>query len=347
MKHPHFVYGSLTRISNLPELDFEVRKISKERWRRGDYIALEVTSAGDGRLPVELRDGRMMKIMRGDRFVGALGSRHATLEATGSWRLGEPDNPMHVLTGGGLIGYMTSKSVYVPSFIEGNYAGHLLVDGHPVNMEDYRLETLNCAMEKPVILLAATSMSAGKTTAGSVIIRELKRAGRRVVAAKLTGAGRYKDILAFFDAGADAVFDFVDAGLPSTVCSPEAYEPALYSLLSHIGSSDADIAVIEIGASPLEPYNGEPAIRAIRDQIRFVILGASDPYAVVGLMASYRDIEPDIICGAAANTMAGRELVEKLSSVRALDLTAPEVLPELRRRLAQALELSFSEAGKD
>ncbi len=347
MKNPCFIFGSLTRIADLPGLDFEVRKISKERWRRGDYIALEVSSAGDGRLPVELRDGRMMKVMRGDYLVGALGVRHATLEATGSWRLGEPDRPMHVLTGAGLIGYMTSKSTYVPSFIKGDYFGHLLLDGHPVNMEDYRLKPVADSMKKPVVLLAATSMSAGKTTAGSIIIRELKRAGKRVVAAKLTGAGRYKDILAFHDAGADEIFDFVDAGLPSSACSPEAYKPALHALLSNIGASHADIAVIEIGASPLEPYNGELAIGAIRDQIRFAILGASDPYSVVGMMNSYRDLVPDIVCGAASNTLAGRELVEKLSGVRALDLTAPEVLPELRRRLAGALEVSFNGAGRN
>ena len=34
-----------------------------------------------------------------------------------------------------------------------------------------------------------------------------------VIGTKLTGAGRYRDILAMRDAGADYIFDFVDAGL--------------------------------------------------------------------------------------------------------------------------------------
>ncbi len=64
-------------------------------------------------------------------------------------------------------------------------------------------------------------MSAGKTTTGRLIVHELHDMGHKVIGAKLTGAGRYRDVLSFRDAGAAAVFDFVDAGLPSTV-EPEA-----------------------------------------------------------------------------------------------------------------------------
>ena len=48
-----------------------------------------------------------------------------------------------------------------------------------------------------------------------------------VIGTKLTGAGRYRDILAMQDAGADYIFDFVDAGLPSTVVSEREYRRAL------------------------------------------------------------------------------------------------------------------------
>ena len=66
----------------------------------------------------------------------------------------------------------------------------------------------------PVVLLIGTSMSAGKTTTGRIIVHELKRAGLRVAGAKFTGAGRYRDVLAFGDAGADTIIDFVDAACP-------------------------------------------------------------------------------------------------------------------------------------
>ena len=62
------------------------------------------------------------------------------------------------------------------------------------------------------------------------------------------------------DAGADAIFDFVDAGLPSTVCPTDVYRQAVRQLLSRMASTDVDVAVIEVGASPLEPYNGDVAV---------------------------------------------------------------------------------------
>jgi uncharacterized NAD-dependent epimerase/dehydratase family protein len=56
----------------------------------------------------------------------------------------------------------------------------------------------------PTVLMVGTSMSAGKTTTARVVVRLLGEAGLSVVGAKLTGAGRYRDILSMQDAGADA-----------------------------------------------------------------------------------------------------------------------------------------------
>ena len=58
------------------------------------------------------------------------------------------------------------------------------------------------------------------------------------------------------DAGADAVLDFVDVGLPTTVCPAADFKPALRTLLSMISGEEPDVVVAEAGASPLEPYNG-------------------------------------------------------------------------------------------
>ncbi|MBV8488695.1 MAG: hypothetical protein JO161_10490, partial [Planctomycetaceae bacterium] len=178
--------------------------------------------------------------------------------------------------------------------------------------------------------------SAGKTTTSRIVIRLLKSLGRRILAAKLNGAGRYHDVLTMADAGADAIFDFVDAGLPSTVCPPEEYRRALKPLLSRMGADAADAAVIEIGASPLEPYNGAVTIKEIGQNVRVTILCASDPYAVLGVMSAF-EVQPDLVTGIVANTDAGRELVEKLSSVRALNLKEPSSLPELKALLQRKL----------
>ena len=79
----------------------------------------------------------------------------------------------------------------------------------------------------------------------------------------MTGAGRYRDILSFRDAGANAIFDFVDAGLPSTVVPENQFRESIRPLLHHIDNLNPDFAVIEAGASPIEPYNGEAAMEEI------------------------------------------------------------------------------------
>jgi uncharacterized NAD-dependent epimerase/dehydratase family protein len=173
--------------------------------------------------------------------------------------------------------------------------------------------------DAPWVLIVGTSMSAGKTTAARVVVRMLAERGLRVVAAKTTGAARYRDILSCLDVGADHVVDFVDAGLPSTVCPQARYEQALGYMLSRIAQLRPDVVVAEAGASPLEPYNGAVAIRELRPLVELSILCASDPYAVLGVQHSFQ-IEPHVVSGPAANTTAAIELVHRLTGARALNL---------------------------
>jgi hypothetical protein len=182
-------------------------------------------------------------------------------------------------------------------------------------------------------------MSAGKTTSAKVIVHLLREAGLVVVGAKLTGAGRYRDILAMQDAGADYIFDFVDAGLPSTVVSEKEYRRALRSLLSRMGAVEADVVVAEVGASPLEPYNGAAAIEEVGPNVRCTVLSASDPYAVTGVFTAF-DNRPDLVTGLATSTQAGIELVEKLCGIEAINVLDRSSLPRLRSILDERLDLS-------
>ena len=223
---------------------------------------------------VELCNGRMANLMNKDLLVGALGVRHATLEATGSWEEVGGDGKMHLLTGAGLFGKMTSRSYFIDPLTRLQYLGHVMVDGKKCNMKDYVLKVPPMRFDIPVVLMVGTSMSAGKTTAARIVTFLLKQMGLKVVAAKLAGAGRYKDVISMRDAGAEYIFDFVDVGLPSTICPPEEFRVVLPQLLSRMAASGADIAVVEIGSSPLEPYNGDIAIEAIREQVRCTVLCA-------------------------------------------------------------------------
>ncbi len=332
-----YFFTSVTRIANLQEVPFSVASIPRDHWETGDYVVGEVITPPSPSYRIELNTGRPIEIMEGHFIVGAFGKRFATLEAVGDWRQIGEDLIMESLGGGGVIGKMTSLSPYHPRLVSLAYKGHVCFKGNKLGMSDFIAAVPERKFTLPVILIAGTSMEVGKTTAARIIIRQLKENGLRIVGGKLSGSGRYRDILSMRDAGADYIFDFVDVGLPTTVCPEEKFHPAVRQLLSRMQAVDADVALIEVGASPMEPYNGATAIAEIEENIRFFVLCASDPYSVVGLITAY-ERRPDLVAGVTTNTEAGIQLVEKLSGVKALNLLDRESLWELRDLLKNALE---------
>ena len=340
----HYIYGSLTRISDLESKPYEIDQMGRSNWETGDYVLGKIIKAGGNDLKIELANGRMRGIIEGDFLLGALGERYATLEVTGSWKGVDDTLKMHVLTAAGLLGKLSSKSVFVPELMEIQYMGHAVRNGKKVRMADFIPTMDEKPFCTPTVLFMGTSMSAGKTTSARIVTHVFKTAGYKVVAAKLSGAGRYKDIVALKDAGADAIFDFVDVGLPSTLVNKKVYQERMTQLLSLIQGAQADIAIIEIGASPLEPYNGDIAFSAIRDHIKCTILSASDPYAVYGLMKAF-EIRPDIVSGITSNTEAGRQLVRTLCEVEALNLIDPLTQGVLRHVLTETTGLDLPVQG--
>lgn len=334
-----FFFTSVTRICPLPDLPFTVEPLPREFWATGDYVVGEVNARPSPLMRVEVRSGRTIEVMEGHQIVGAFARRFATLEAVGDWRDIGDDFQMDNLGGGGVFGRVTSLSPFLPTLISMTYRGHVLVHGEKVSMKDYAPKLPDRKYSVPTVMVTGTSMSAGKTTVARIIIRQLKDMGLKVAGAKLTGSGRYRDILSMRDAGADYIFDFVDVGLPTTVCDAHEYRAALKKLLSLLSVVTVDVAVIEVGASPLEPYNGSTAVEEIAPSVRWSVLCASDPYAVVGLIAAYGR-SPDLVAGVTTNTEAGVELVHELCGIRALNLLSRESLWELREMLRKALKLS-------
>jgi len=335
-----YIYASLSRISDLEEKGFEVKSMPKKEWQTGDYVVCKITDIGSNLLKIELNNGRMRGVMGNELLVGALGERFATLDATGTWKKVEEDQEMTVLTGAGLLGKLTSKSSYSPSMITVKYIGHAVRNGKKVTMDDFVKPIKKLPYNTPIVLLVGTSMSAGKTTSARIVTNLLKQAEYKVVGAKLSGSGRLKDILAIKDVGADAIVDFVDAGLPSSICSRKVFLSKMEYLKNYISSVNADIAVVEVGASPLEPYNGDLAINAVKKYIKCVILCASDPYGAYGIIKAF-NLMPDVVTGIATNTIAGRYLVQNLCDVRALDIIDPRNTEELKEIMSSKLNLKI------
>lgn len=329
-------FGSVARISDLESREFDLDPVPRERWEAGDYVVGSIAIPRGGLSHIELTSGRLIQAVEGDSVLGALGVRHATMEVVGSYEAVGTDGRMELLTAGGILGRATSVAAMFPPLMQVDYRGHAVRAGKTLRMRDFaRRPREQSEYSVPTILIVGTSMSAGKTTSAKIIIRQLKRAGFRVVGTKLTGAGRYRDVLAMSDAGADAIFDFVDVGLPSSVLDPEQYRKRLRDLLGLIREARPDVVVAEAGASPLERYNGKVVLDELSQAVSFTVLCASDPYAVVGVMRGF-DIIPDLVAGLATSTNAGVELVEKLSGARALNLLDPGSIPELRAMLEKA-----------
>jgi fluoride ion exporter CrcB/FEX len=297
----------------------------------------EITGSSGRAYEIELASGRMINAMPGDFIVGAFGNRSATLEGVGSWS-DISDGRMNAMTSAGLFGAVTSWSTMIQQSVELNYIGHAVRHGKKICMSDFAIGTTAGQYNVPTILLVGTSMSAGKTTIGRLVVHELEKMGKKVIGTKLTGAGRYRDIMSFRDAGASAIFDFVDAGLPSTVIPEAVFRNAIRPLLHHIGSLEPDIVVAEAGASPLEPYNGRAAMDELGDNICCTILCASDPYAVVGVEKAF-GLKPDLVAGPATSTSAAIDLVHKLTGVETINVMDPNCLPQLRKILRRVLDL--------
>jgi len=329
-----YLHASVTRITDLEIAPFEIHELPRDRWETADYVLVEVL--GPSHYPFEIANGRLVDAVAGDLVVGALGRRSATLEVVGDWRHTGVDGEMHALTGAGLFGLATSMSTWLQPLTPISYRGHVTRDGRKLNMRDFVVPIAPALPAAPVVLLVGTSMSAGKTTTARVVVRMLAERGLRVLACKITGAARYRDILSCLDVGAEHVLDFVDAGLPSTVCEEPVYVAALEHLLSRMAALEPDVIVAEAGASPLEPYNGAEAYRRLAPLVRFSILCASDPYAVLGVQDAF-GITPDLVAGPAGNTTAAVELVSKLTGVRALNLLDRGGAEELRMLLDERI----------
>jgi hypothetical protein len=337
---PHYFFTSVTRCSDLWRTPFETRMVDRAKWATGDFVVGRVVGERNRLYECETKTGRMAELVRGDLLVGALGRRAATLEGVGDWRATTEDLQLDALTSAGLLGRATSISPMLPELMRLEYLGHTTRQGAKLNMADFVAPCPHKPLEIPVILVIGTSMSSGKTTSAQVIIRALKYLGIDTVAAKLTGAARYRDILKFRDAGARYVVDFVDSGLPSTVCSGARFREALEIMLSRIAACEAEVLVAEAGASPLEPYNGATVVEYLRELACFTVLCASDPYAVLGVQTAYGSgLKADLVCGPAANTVAAIRLVHDLSGHQAMNLLDRNTYPELITMLKHALNL--------
>lgn len=288
-----------------------------DSWRSGDLVVARVTGCG-AHEHLEDPHGRRAKLYDGDLVVGALGNRYATDFYEGYVPSGAQ---AHLLTAGGLIGTVASADVRRDPPTELEILGPLTVAGRNVHLDDHARPVPAHAMPSAgTVVVVGSSMNAGKTTTATSIVRGWRRAGVSVGAGKATGSGSGKDRWAYLDAGAAAVLDFLDFGMPSTFGYPM---DRLSSTMEHIRdglvAEGAEAVVIEIADGLLQDETKAllPAVRELADG---VVLAVGDAMGAAYGTQLLKEAELPLLA------ISGRITMSPLASQEAAAVTGVPVL---------------------
>lgn len=250
-----------TVASNIRSMDVPWHEFSFEASGcgfEGDIVLGQVAEAGGSTARMENIFGRDENLFEGDRVLAVLGNRRSGTSEYGGippegWDIAKKPI-VDLLCHGGILGELEDIPRHMtrrPTRIK--IEGLARRGGRNVNTKDFFPEWESVLLPSaPLVVVCGTSAESGKTTTAAALIQALKSFGYRVAATKLTGTGRYRDLLALRDAGADAFFDFPDVGLPSTYTSRERFLPAIRTLLNKLNREHPDIIVAELGGDIIE-----------------------------------------------------------------------------------------------
>lgn len=211
----------------------------------GDLVLATVEKIGS-HTKIERPDGRRSIMFPGDEIIVCFGNRYAPdqFEAI----VGENLEKCELVAGGGIASRELVRHERMRKATRIQPVGLICdADGKRLNLRDYTIPSNPGSRPIKTILVAGTSMNAGKSLTAASLVRSLKTAGHRVASIKATGTGSGGDLWIMHDAGADVVADFTDAGFASTYRVPNAeIEQATLRLIRHAAAAGCDYAVIEI-----------------------------------------------------------------------------------------------------
>lgn len=205
------------------------RHIPQDDWTQGyslsklggppqpaDAAMVQVENVGYHRY-LETAQSRRLRLYAGDRLVCVFGNRYATDVYEGHV-LDPHKHELHLLTGGGMIGTVQERHSQVrrPTIL--SFLGYLADSmGKRINLKELCFApSPRREAEADVVIVAGTSMSAGKTTVACRILHALASHGVPVAGCKLTGSASPRDLQEMRATGAKAAIDFSDYGFPST-----------------------------------------------------------------------------------------------------------------------------------
>lgn len=214
--------------------------------KAGDVVLAKIQELGQHKR-IELANGRRAALSEGDLVILAYGNRYAPDQFEGL--LPTDLSPCNMVAAGGIAANEIARNERIEFATQIQPLGVLADDkGTALNLMNFRLtKPEKTTQHPPLIVVAGTSMNAGKTHAAASLIRGLSEAGLKVGATKLTGTGAGGDVWRMVDSGASSVLDFGDAGLASTyLSSKESILNTAELLLDTLAAQGMDVIVAEI-----------------------------------------------------------------------------------------------------
>lgn len=284
--------------------------------RPGDVVIVKALSESVTYGNLELPNGRLAKINRGDVLIGVLGRRRALKGFVGdvpeSVKTGDK---LNLLNMGGVIGVCKGHHSSLSDAIEVEVLGiGANENGDVLNISDDALKPTN-HLEKsaPIVIIAGTCMNSGKTVAATEIIKQAHHAGLKVAGAKMSGVACLRDTLNMQDSSAFQTASFLDCGLPSTVDYGDL-SPVAKAILNHLNSFAPDLIVVELGDGIVGGYAVDSVLKdaEIKNAISSFVFCAGDYVGVVGGMTVLRSlgIEIDVVAGSVTDSQMGEDFVQ-------------------------------------
>ncbi|MBL8878268.1 MAG: hypothetical protein JNG88_04030 [Phycisphaerales bacterium] len=276
--------------------------------------------------------GRMVTLHHGDIIVGVLGPRNALHGYSGivpeSVTVGQK---LQLLNLGGVIGICTSQNPDVGRPFDVEVLGAVLVfpdfeDRSGVHAT-IRMNAIDCGDDAgtpdvPVVYVAGTCMSSGKTSAACQLIRQLATRGLAVGGCKLTGVSLRRDTLQMLDYGAKLAVSFTDAGVVTTTGATAVR--VARGLVSHLGASGAQVIVAELGDGILGEYGVQDILRdrELASRASAMVMCANDPVGAWGAVQVMRNefgLKIDVFSGPTTDNNVGVRYVREQLGLEAIN----------------------------
>lgn len=293
----------------------------------GEVIVVKALKSQKKYGEIELADGQMSKINKGDIIAGVLGQRKALEGIVGTVPKNiKVNDVIHILNLGGVLGIAESWN---PDFIDSplpvRVLGAVAQGKSTLNIRSFSLKPESTLHKSaPIILIVGTSMGVGKTTLVKDVVYLLsKEKGLKVAAGKLTGVAAKRDLQAMKDAGACYVLSFLDVGLVSTI-DKDTTIAAANAVLNSLNTKTPEAIVIELGDGVIGWYNVDTLLqnKEFTKNVSFIIGCANDLVGASGLhdILQKMGLKIDFFAGPVANNTAGTDYLEQFFNIPAQDL---------------------------